>query len=186
MCGTPGYIAPEILELDPENSKYNEKCDVFSVGIILYMMTAKQMVFSGESESDLISNNKNCEVDFNLPVFQSNDLLLDLLRKMLQKDPEKRISADEVLQHPFLNEKEQFEEKNSIKNTSNFETKRNEQSSNVQKNNSTIGGEKEEFKSAKFLPWLIPDFQFDINPDLQYGLKDKDKFNNLQNRTSQV
>lgn len=37
-CGTPGYVAPEILNLDTKINEYNEKCDIFSLGVIFYKM----------------------------------------------------------------------------------------------------------------------------------------------------
>ena len=37
-CGTPGFVAPEILKYDDCSPFYNEKCDVFSVGVIFYLM----------------------------------------------------------------------------------------------------------------------------------------------------
>ena len=37
-CGTPGFVAPEIINYKDENQKYNEKCDVFSLGVIFFMM----------------------------------------------------------------------------------------------------------------------------------------------------
>lgn len=37
-CGTPGFVAPEIISYIDENKKYNEKCDVFSLGVIFFTM----------------------------------------------------------------------------------------------------------------------------------------------------
>lgn len=37
-CGTPGFVAPEILEFYEGMEMYNEKCDVFSAGVILYIL----------------------------------------------------------------------------------------------------------------------------------------------------
>jgi calcium-dependent protein kinase len=38
-CGTPGFVAPEILKYDIGFDYYNEKCDIFSAGAIFYMLT---------------------------------------------------------------------------------------------------------------------------------------------------
>lgn len=37
-CGTPGYVAPEVINLQDLNKKYSNKCDLFSVGVILYKL----------------------------------------------------------------------------------------------------------------------------------------------------
>ena len=41
-CGTPGYIAPEIINLEPNSKQnYSEKCDMFSLGAIMYKLVTK-------------------------------------------------------------------------------------------------------------------------------------------------
>lgn len=44
-CGTPGYMAPEILH----DLNYNYKCDIFSIGVIMYMMLTRENPFEGTS-----------------------------------------------------------------------------------------------------------------------------------------
>lgn len=60
-CGTPGYIAPEILSSD----KYNEKVDVYSGGIILYILLTLKNPFFDEKSDDVLFCNKRAKVDFN-------------------------------------------------------------------------------------------------------------------------
>jgi calcium-dependent protein kinase len=53
-CGTPGYVAPEILQLKNRESKYSPVCDVFSAGVIFYKLLTGKSLFTGE-EPDKIS-----------------------------------------------------------------------------------------------------------------------------------
>lgn len=62
-CGTPGYVAPEILSSDAKNG-YGNKIDVFSAGVTLYVMLCGYEPFYGESEEELIEANKASELEF--------------------------------------------------------------------------------------------------------------------------
>jgi len=59
-CGTPGYVAPEILADEP----YDCKVDVFSAGVILYILLTGCSVFSGNSYDEIIHKNKNCIINW--------------------------------------------------------------------------------------------------------------------------
>lgn len=62
-CGTPGFVAPEIL-LTHVNGGYGNKVDVFSAGVTLYVMLAGYEPFYGESDEELIKANREAKVDF--------------------------------------------------------------------------------------------------------------------------
>ncbi|CAD8135671.1 unnamed protein product [Paramecium pentaurelia] len=95
-CGTPGYVAPEILD----DQKYNEKVDVFSAGIILYILLTGQAPFYGNSLDDVIEKNRVCQINFQgLKISQDAQ---DLLYKTLEPNPKNRISSLEALSHPFI------------------------------------------------------------------------------------
>lgn len=61
-CGTPGYVAPEVLADKP----YNTKIDVFSTGLLMYLLVTKQNPFHDKSYTKLIQKNKSGVVDFGL------------------------------------------------------------------------------------------------------------------------
>lgn len=61
-CGTPGYVAPEVLADKP----YNTKIDVFSTGLLMYLLITKQNPFHDKSYTKLIQKNKSGVVDFGL------------------------------------------------------------------------------------------------------------------------
>lgn len=61
-CGTPGYVAPEVLA----DKHYSEKADVYSLGIIFYIFLTKTNPFNHKSYSKLIQRNKSGIVDFQM------------------------------------------------------------------------------------------------------------------------
>ncbi|CAD8099490.1 unnamed protein product [Paramecium sonneborni] len=102
-CGTPGYVAPEVLNLHFEN-KYTTKVDIFSSGCILYKLLTGRSIFGGKTFDDVLRANKKCFIDLDLPLdhVYLTDLSLNLLNQLLQKNPKQRISATQALSHPFF------------------------------------------------------------------------------------
>ncbi|CAD8196241.1 unnamed protein product [Paramecium octaurelia] len=89
IAGTPGYTAPELFD----NVVSNEKCDIFSLGCILYELIYGKKLFQGQSLFDIQLANMECQYILNL----TDHPLHDLLRGMLEKDLNKRIVAKEGL-----------------------------------------------------------------------------------------
>ena len=101
-CGTPGYVAPEILTTGTRGG-YGNSVDVFSAGVSLYVMLSGYEPFYGSNESELIQSNKVAEITYPKSDWgRVSSQAKDLVEKMLQKDPSKRITAKEALQHPWL------------------------------------------------------------------------------------
>ncbi|KAL3907156.1 MAG: hypothetical protein SGILL_008985, partial [Bacillariaceae sp.] len=101
-CGTPGYVAPEIL-IAGTRAGYGNQVDVFSAGVTLYLMLSGVEPFYGESENELVEDNTKAEVTFPDKYWNNiSDLAKDLVSKMLEADPMKRLSAKNALQHPWL------------------------------------------------------------------------------------
>lgn len=96
--GSPYYCAPEIL-----NGEYNEKCDMWSIGVILYMMLVGKPPFDGPNELEIIRSVKGGIVNFEiLDELGIGDDAKDLLHELLCYEPEKRISAEKALQHGWI------------------------------------------------------------------------------------
>ena len=102
-CGTPGFVAPEVINAPSnQNIHYDPKCDVFSAGVIFYILLTEKSPFDGRSFKEILQKNKKCNIDFDIKALNSNSPAVDLLRKMLTKDPVKRLSAKQALKHPFF------------------------------------------------------------------------------------
>ena len=98
IVGTPYYIAPEVLK-----KKYNEKCDIWSCGVILFILLGGYPPFNGKKREELFENILNKSVKFNQENWKSiSDEAKDLIEKMLDKDFNSRPSAKQVLQHPWF------------------------------------------------------------------------------------
>lgn len=101
-CGTPGYVAPEIL-LAGKNEGYRNNVDVFSAGVTLYVLLSGYEPFYGETEKELVKDNKECKVDYPESDWKTVSIEgQDLVEKMLQRDPTRRITAIAALSHPWI------------------------------------------------------------------------------------
>ena len=102
-CGTPGFVAPEVINAPSnQNIHYDPKCDVFSTGVIFYILLTEKSPFDGRSFKEILQKNKKCNIDFDVKQLNTNSPAVDLLKKMLIKDPVKRLSAKQALKHPFF------------------------------------------------------------------------------------
>ena len=88
MYGTPYYIAPEVL-----SGKYTEQCDMWSIGVILYVMLCGLPPFGGANR-DILDQVKEGSWTFKGHIWEEiSDEAKDLVTKLMTKDPKKRITA---------------------------------------------------------------------------------------------
>ena len=98
VVGSSYYIAPEVLK-----KNYNEKCDIWSVGIILYMTLVGKAPFDGKDDDEIIHNIKTGNYNNkNEKLKEHSEEVRDLLSKLLEKDSKKRLSAKEALEHNWF------------------------------------------------------------------------------------
>jgi calcium/calmodulin-dependent protein kinase (CaM kinase) II/calcium/calmodulin-dependent protein kinase I len=92
--GTPYYVPPEVLL----GKEYGEKVDVWSAGVVLYIMLTGFPPFYGETVVEIFEAVLRGNLRFSARVFQSaSTSVKDLLRRMLCKDVSRRFSAEQVL-----------------------------------------------------------------------------------------
>ncbi|KAL6594467.1 Pkinase-domain-containing protein [Neocallimastix sp. 'constans'] len=96
FCGSIAYAAPEVLSSRNYDGK---KADIWSLGIILYVMLVGQVPFKGRYVKVLYESIVNKE--YEIPDYVPEDAR-DLIEKMLIIEPEKRINMDEILIHPWI------------------------------------------------------------------------------------
>ena len=90
QIGTPIYLAPEVWKRKP----YDQKCDMWSLGVLLYEMMTFSFPFNGRSENELVQ--RICLGRYSLPSNYSADLI-SILRRLLQVNPEQRPSVQDIL-----------------------------------------------------------------------------------------
>ncbi|KAK4789518.1 hypothetical protein SAY86_016822 [Trapa natans] len=98
VVGSPYYVAPEVLK-----KRYGPEADVWSAGVILYILLSGVPPFWAENEQGIFEEVLHGELDFSADPWPSiSESAKDLVRKMLIRDPTKRPSAHEVLCHPWI------------------------------------------------------------------------------------
>ena len=98
--GTPATMAPEILM----NKNYTKKVDMWSIGIITYQLLFKMLPFRARNEKELLNNIINHR-GIKIPEgYKISETLFDLLKNLLQFDPNNRTSWKQYFEHPFFND----------------------------------------------------------------------------------
>ncbi|KAL7510571.1 hypothetical protein ACHAXN_010363 [Cyclotella atomus] len=99
QCGTPFFVAPEVINRKP----YDQKVDMWSIGVTAYLLLCGETPFNGKNRQQLFRR-----ISCDDPTFPDDkwghisDEAVDFVRKLLTKDPAKRLSATEALRHRWL------------------------------------------------------------------------------------
>jgi calcium/calmodulin-dependent protein kinase I len=104
VCGTPLYIAPEVLEADmPDHPGYGCEVDIWSIGVILYLLLCGFPPFIDQDVWQLFELVRAAKVNFPSPYWDNvSDEAKDLVKKMLVPDRTKRYTPTQCLSHPFI------------------------------------------------------------------------------------
>ncbi|XP_065855791.1 calcium-dependent protein kinase 20-like [Euphorbia lathyris] len=98
VVGSPYYVAPEVLK-----KLYGPECDVWSAGVIIYILLSGVPPFWDESEQGIFEQVLKGELDFTSDPWPNiSESAKDLVRKMLVRDPTNRLTAHDVLSHPWV------------------------------------------------------------------------------------
>ncbi|NXO76001.1 KCC1G kinase, partial [Sitta europaea] len=99
-CGTPGYVAPEVLAQKP----YSKAVDCWSIGVITYILLCGYPPFYEETESKLFEKIKEGYYEFESPFWDDiSESAKDFIRHLLEKNPSTRFTCEEALRHPWIN-----------------------------------------------------------------------------------
>ncbi|KAF6776355.1 hypothetical protein AHF37_04220 [Paragonimus kellicotti] len=114
MCvlfGTPEFVSPEVISYEP----VTPAADMWSVGVICYVMLSGLSPFMGDSQGETLANIMRVTYDFNYPEFDEiSEGARDFIRKLLIKDPRKRMMASECLEHSWIKRKKQLKRKGTV------------------------------------------------------------------------
>jgi calcium/calmodulin-dependent protein kinase I len=98
-CGTPGYVAPEVLKCEG----YGKEVDLWSTGVILYILLCGFPPFHESNNGLLFQKIMAGDYSFPRPYWDNiSDPSKDLVRKLLTVNPDKRITAEQALAHPWI------------------------------------------------------------------------------------
>ncbi|XP_051873954.1 serine/threonine-protein kinase 17B-like [Pristis pectinata] len=103
ITGTPEYIAPEILNYEPISTE----TDMWSIGVLVYMMLTGESPFQGEDKQETFLNISQVNVDYSDEIFEGiSKTAVEFIQQLLVKKPEDRSNAEACLFHPWLRTEE--------------------------------------------------------------------------------
>lgn len=96
--GTSYYKAPEVIL-----QNFDSKCDVWSCGVVMYILLCGRTPFDGKDDHGIEHSIKNNIANFDEKIWNKiSSYSKDLIRKMLERRPNVRLSADSLLKHEFF------------------------------------------------------------------------------------
>ncbi|KAL6104016.1 dapk3 [Pungitius sinensis] len=99
IFGTPEFVAPEIVNYEP----LGLEADMWSIGVITYILLSGASPFLGETKQETLTNISGVNYDFDEEYFSNtSELAKDFIRRLLVKDPKKRMTIDDSLEHPWI------------------------------------------------------------------------------------
>jgi len=98
-CGTPGYVAPEVLT----HEIYSEQVDMWSIGVIVYILLCGFPPFYGDNDAQMFKKIKAGQYKFLAPYWDPiSPEAKDFVAKLLIVDPKKRLNSMDALKHPWV------------------------------------------------------------------------------------
>merc|ERR1712154_95790 len=99
QCGTPGYVAAEVLEGTP----YDTQADMWSVGVIVYILLGGYPPFVDQNQRKLFRKIRKGQYEFHEDYWgEVSEDAKDLIRQLLVVDPDKRFTAEKTLKNKWI------------------------------------------------------------------------------------
>ncbi|KAK4249644.1 kinase-like domain-containing protein [Corynascus novoguineensis] len=98
LCGTLDYLPPEMIKSGSKDNWYNEKVDLWSLGVLMYEFLVGEAPFE---DTPIMTHKRIARADMTIPEWVSKEAK-DLIKKLLVLDPEKRLPLEEVQSHPWI------------------------------------------------------------------------------------
>ncbi|KAI4145823.1 MAG: hypothetical protein LQ341_002255 [Variospora aurantia] len=98
MCGTLDYLPPEMIKPGSQENYYTEKVDLWSLGVLTYEFLVGEAPFE---DTPVMTQRRIARGEMTVPSFVSSEAT-NLIHRLLVLDPEKRITLEEVQQHPWI------------------------------------------------------------------------------------
>lgn len=107
ICGTPQYVAPEVIRGGSTPYTYGPECDLWSCGVILFILLGGYPPFYDDSEPKLFRKIRAGKYNMEDPVWDLvSDEAKDLIAQLLRVEPGERLTVDQVLAHPWMVEED--------------------------------------------------------------------------------
>ena len=98
-CGTPGYVAPEILMSQP----YGKPCDYWSIGVVAFILLSGSAPFYEEDNFALFESIKTCRYEFEADLWDKvSKEAKDFVSRVMVADTTKRLTCEQMLAHPWM------------------------------------------------------------------------------------
>ncbi|KAH3816816.1 hypothetical protein DPMN_118339 [Dreissena polymorpha] len=98
-CGTPGYVAPEVLAQQP----YGKEVDCWSIGVIAYILLCGYPPFYDENDAALFQQILKAEFEFDSPYWDDiSESAKEFIRNLMCKDPKKRFTCKQAISFPWI------------------------------------------------------------------------------------
>lgn len=105
IIGSSYYMAPEVLD-----GNYNEKCDCWSAGVIMYMLLSGTPPFNGSNDDEIFNSIKRCDLKYPIKYFKNvSKEAVDLLNNLLNRNVKQRFSAQKAIDHIWFKNSEIIE-----------------------------------------------------------------------------
>ena len=102
VCGTPQYVAPEVLR-SVSGEPYGAECDLWSAGVLLFNLLAGYPPFHSDSVHKVLQQVAHGNIDFRDPVWELiSSPAIDLVCGLLTVDRTKRLTVEQALNHPWM------------------------------------------------------------------------------------